>query len=86
MIQCGLLDWFNVTIVAHNVFLSIVLFDGIVLDFPCLLTQFGLCKGFRGTLKLSLTLWTAQEIIYAFELNGVGFTAIDAFSADRVFE
>jgi hypothetical protein len=64
-----------------------VLFYWIVLDFPCLLTQFGLGKGFWGTLKLSLTLWTAQEIIYALELNGnVGFAAIDAFSANRVFE
>jgi hypothetical protein len=87
MIQRGLLDRFNVAIVAHDGFLLIVLFDGIVLDFPCLLTQLGFGKGFWGTLKLSLALRTAQEIIYSFEFNGdVGFAAIDALSANGVFE
>ena len=86
MIQRGLLDRFSVAS-AHNGFLSIVLLYRIVLNFPCLLAQFRLGKGFRGTLKLRLALRTAQEIIYTFELNGdVGLAAMDAFAADGVFE
>jgi len=74
-------------IFAHNIFLSIVLFYGIVLDLPCLLTQFGLGKGFWGTFKLSLALRTAQKIVHTFELDGdMGFAAIDAFSTDGIFE
>jgi hypothetical protein len=87
MIQRRLLDRFNVAIVTRSVFLSNVLFYGIVLDFPCLLAQFGLGKGFWRTLKLRLALRTAQEIIYAFEFNGdVSLAAIDAFAAYGVFE
>jgi hypothetical protein len=87
MIQRGLLDRFNVTIFAHSGFLSIVLFYGIVLGFPCLLAQFRLGKGFWRALKLSLALWAAQKIVHTFVFDGdVGFAAIDAFAADGVFE
>jgi hypothetical protein len=87
LIQSGLVDRFNVAIIAHDGFLSIVLFYGIVLDFPCLLAHLRLGIGLWRTFKLSLALWTAQKIVHAFEFNGdVGFAAIHAPSADRVFE
>ena len=87
MIQRGFLNRLKVAIVAHGVFLSIVLFYGIVLDFPCLLAEFRPGIKLQVVFELCLTSRATQKVVHAINLNDhVRLVAIHAFAADGVFE